>query len=89
MVAEQPRSTKELAELLRLSDSAVSRHLRILAGAGVVEGERDGYFVLYRLKPDRIGQLGGALRRTLGLAQTGGTSMLTLPVNVAREREMA
>jgi DNA-binding transcriptional ArsR family regulator len=89
MVAEQPRSTKELAELLRLSDSAVSRHLRILAGAGVVEGERDGYFVLYRLKPDRIGQLGGALRRTLGLAQTAGTSMLSLPVNVAREREMA
>lgn len=84
MVAEQPRSTKELAELLRLSDSAVSRHLHILAGAGVVEGERDGYFVLYRLKADRIGQLGGALRRTLGLAQAPGGDMPRLPVTVAR-----
>lgn len=84
MIAEQPRSTKELAELLRLSDSAVSRHLRILATAGVVEGERDGYFVLYRLKPDRIGQLGGALRRTLGLVHAPGVEMPRLPVTVAR-----
>ncbi|HEX9765431.1 MAG TPA: DUF5937 family protein [Nitriliruptorales bacterium] len=84
MVAEQPRSTKELAELLRLSDSAVSRHLRVLAGAGVVEGKRDGYFVLYRLKPDRIGQLGGALRRTLGLAHAPSGDMPHLPVTVAR-----
>ena len=86
LVAEQPRSTKELAELLRLSDSAVSRHLRILAGAGVVEGERDGYFVLYRLLPDRIGQLGGALRRTLGLRQTpsGSGDLPRMPVTVAR-----
>lgn len=85
MVAEQPRSTKELAELLRLSDSAVSRHLQVLAGAGVVEGQRDGYFVLYRLKPDRIGQLGGALRRTLGLVQAGAATLPPLPVSVARE----
>jgi hypothetical protein len=42
--------------------------------------------VLYRLRPERIGQLGGALRRTLGLAHaaTGGVPALpvipTLPV---------
>jgi DNA-binding transcriptional ArsR family regulator len=80
MVAEQPRSTKELAELLRLSDSAVSRHLKILDAAGVVTGRRDGYFVLYRLRPERIGQLGGALRRTLGLVHAGG-GVPALPVS--------
>jgi DNA-binding transcriptional ArsR family regulator len=80
MVAEQPRSTKELAELLRLSDSAVSRHLKILDAAGVVTGERDGYFVLYRLRPERIGQLGGALRRTLGLAHGRSGNVPALPV---------
>ncbi len=87
LVAEQPRSTKELAALLSLSESAVSRHLKILAGSGVVDGERDGYFVLYRLVPDRIGALGGALRRTLGLAQANTGQVPKLPVSVARSDE--
>lgn len=84
MVAEQPRSTKELAELLQLSDSAVSRHLKILDSAGLVAGERDGYFVLYRLRPQRIGELGGALRRTLGLTQAAGGEVAPLPVSRSR-----
>jgi DNA-binding transcriptional ArsR family regulator len=84
MVAEQPRSTKELAQLLALSDSAVSRHLKTLQAAGLVKGTRDGYFVLYRLRPDRIGQLGGALRHTLGLATAGGAAVPALPVTVPR-----
>lgn len=87
MVAEQPRSTKELAALLKLSDSAVSRHLKILAGAGVVAGARDGYFVLYQLQPDRIGQLGGALRRTLGLARGTSGPVPALPVTVPRHTD--
>jgi DNA-binding transcriptional ArsR family regulator len=93
MVAEQPRSTKELAELLRLSDSAVSRHLKILDAAGIVTGRRDGYFVLYRLRPGRIGELGGALRRTLGLAHARAGGVPALPVTptlpVARRRDGA
>jgi DNA-binding transcriptional ArsR family regulator len=84
LVAEQPRSTKELAALLSLSESAVSRHLKLLASAGVVTSERDGYFVLYRLVPERIGALGGALRRTLGLAQAATGRVPALPVALAR-----
>lgn len=84
MVAEQPRSTKELAELLRLSDSAVSRHLKVLDGAGLVEGHRDGYYVLYRLRPERIAQLGGALRRTLGLTPAAPAQVPALPVQLLR-----
>lgn len=84
MVAEQPRSTRELAELLQLSDSAVSRHLKILDAAGVVAGERDGYFVLYQLRPERISRLGGALRRTLGLAQAPPGAVPALPVTLSR-----
>lgn len=88
LVAEQPRSTKELATLLSLSESAVSRHLKILAGSGVVDGTRDGYFVLYRLVPERIGALGGALRRTLGLAQSTTEGRVPpLPVSVARSEQ--
>lgn len=84
LVAEEPRSTKELATLLSLSESAVSRHLKTLAGAGVVDSQRDGYFVLYRLVPERIGALGGALRRTLGLAHAPTGATPALPVSVSR-----
>jgi DNA-binding transcriptional ArsR family regulator len=85
LIAEQPRSTTELAALLRLSDSAVSRHLKILEAAELVSKARDGYFVLYRLRPERIGQLGSALRRTLGLAHGGAEDVPALPVTIAGE----
>lgn len=85
LVAEQPRSTTELAELLSLSESSVSRHLKTLSGAGVLEAERDGYYVLYRLVPDRIGALGGALRRTLGLLPSPTTGPRQ-PLDVVNQR---
>lgn len=53
LVAEQPRSTRELSDLLGLSEAGVSKHLHRLADAGLVHGERRGYYVLYRLLPDR------------------------------------
>ncbi|MTV27439.1 winged helix-turn-helix transcriptional regulator [Nitriliruptoraceae bacterium ZYF776] len=84
LVAEQPRSTKELAQLLRLSESAVSRHLKLLDAAGVVSKARDGYFVLYQLRVERLGELGGALRRTLGLAPSSAGPVPALPVAPTR-----
>ena len=53
LVASRPRSTRELAQLLELSEAAVSKHLRRLADAHLVRGERQGYYVLYRLIPER------------------------------------
>ena len=86
LVAEDPRSTKELAQLLSLSDSAVSRHLKILEAAGIVAGRRDGYFVLYRLVPERLDVLGRALRGTLGLVGAASGDLPALPVAMARTR---
>ncbi len=84
LVAEDPRSTKELAALLSLSDSAISRHLKILEAAGIVAGQRDGYFVLYRLVPERLDILARALRATLGLTQAASGDVPALPVTVPR-----
>ena len=53
LVASRPRSTRELAQLLELSEAAVSKHLHRLADAQLVRGERHGYYVLYRLLPER------------------------------------
>ncbi len=54
LIAEQPRSTQELAPLVGLSEAALSKHLRLLAEAGVLEAHRTGYYVLYHLVPEQI-----------------------------------
>lgn len=47
-------STVELAERFGMSPPAVSRHLSILQAAGLVNGEREGQRVLYRLNRDAL-----------------------------------
>jgi ArsR family transcriptional regulator, zinc-responsive transcriptional repressor len=46
---ESQRCVHELVDALKVPQPLVSQHLRILKGAGVVEGERSGREVLYRL----------------------------------------
>jgi DNA-binding transcriptional ArsR family regulator len=62
LVAERPRSTQELAPLLRLSDSAVSKHLRQLSDAHILSSTREGYYVLYRLDHERLDSIASTLR---------------------------
>ena len=84
-VSELPRSTKELAALLSLSDSAISRHLQILDAAGLVTSRRDGYFVLYSLEPERLDVLGRSLRDALGITSSVPGGVPALPVSVSRQ----
>ena len=55
-----------LAHKLGITQSAVSQHLRVLRQAGLVRGERHGYFVHYRANEKtlaRWGELTAALLR--------------------------
>ena len=54
LIADRPRSTQELAPLVGLSEAALSKHLRLLAEAGVLQAQRTGYYVLYHLEPEQI-----------------------------------
>jgi DNA-binding transcriptional ArsR family regulator len=47
-------STAELAERFGMSAPAASRHLAVLARAGLVTSEREGQRVLYRLRRDAL-----------------------------------
>jgi biotin operon repressor len=47
MLAERERTGQELAPLLGVTQSALSRHLRKLHEAGLLTARRDGYYVLY------------------------------------------
>jgi DNA-binding transcriptional ArsR family regulator len=58
-IALRPRSTQELAPLVGLSEAGTSKHLRLLAAAGVVETRREGYYVVYSLVPEQLDTLAG------------------------------
>lgn len=60
-LAAQSRSTQELATLLGLSPSVVSRHLQQLTQAGITTTRREGYYVLYCLDPTRLAEITTAL----------------------------
>jgi DNA-binding transcriptional ArsR family regulator len=66
LIAERPRSTQELAPLVGISEAGLSKHLRQLSDAGLLESRREGYYVLYSLVPERIEPLSESIRRFLG-----------------------
>jgi len=55
-----------LAHKVGVTQSAVSQHLRVLRQAGLVRGERRGYFVHYSLDQERLEQYKARLLETLG-----------------------
>ena len=44
----------EIASRFDMSKAAVSQHLSVLQNAGLVESEKRGQFVYYRLRPDNL-----------------------------------
>lgn len=49
-------SVAEIAEAIRLSVKATSKHLGVLAGADVVERDQRSLFAFYRIAPSALGQ---------------------------------
>lgn len=51
---KEPMSVNALADALKTTQSAVSQHLRVLKGAGLVKNERRGYWIYYSLNRDAL-----------------------------------
>ncbi|HWQ02181.1 MAG TPA: DUF5937 family protein [Gaiellaceae bacterium] len=66
LVAEGPRSTEELAPLVGLSESGLSKHLKALTDAGLLSTRRQGWYVLYALEREHLEQLGPELLGYVG-----------------------
>jgi ArsR family transcriptional regulator len=64
-LADGPREVGRLADELGLSQPNVSQHLAVLRAAGVVEAERDGREVRYRLADPDVMVACGVMRRVL------------------------
>jgi DNA-binding transcriptional ArsR family regulator len=56
-LADRPRSVRELADQLPVSRPAVSQHLKVLKGAGLVAERTSGTRRIYRLNPDGVAAL--------------------------------
>ncbi len=54
LLHEKPRYVTELAELLNVPQPTVSRHLAILLERHIVEKERSGAAMMYRLADERM-----------------------------------
>jgi ArsR family transcriptional regulator, arsenate/arsenite/antimonite-responsive transcriptional repressor len=52
--AHGPLPVKEIAETLGMTSPAVSQHLKILKGVGLVEAHRRGYWVPYALNTEAL-----------------------------------
>lgn len=52
LLKKEPMSVNAIARELGITQSAVSQHLRVLKGAGLVKDERRGYWIYYSLNRD-------------------------------------
>ena len=53
-----PVGANEMSEILGITPSAVSQHLRILKHAGLVRNERKGYWIPYEIDPVALAKCG-------------------------------
>ncbi|MEW6108899.1 MAG: metalloregulator ArsR/SmtB family transcription factor [Nitrospirota bacterium] len=69
---KEPMSVNALAGALGITQSAVSQHLRILKGAGLVKDERQGYWIYYSLNRDALEKCRQRLNRICTCGCLGG-----------------
>ena len=53
-LSEAELTTSDLAQRFEMTAPAISRHLSVLENAGLVQSERTGQFVYYRLNRDSL-----------------------------------
>ncbi len=63
LLCQGPRTVEVLADLAALSVANASQHLRILRAARLVDSQRQGTFVEYRVVDDRVGRFFLSLRQ--------------------------
>lgn len=73
VLSEQPHNVTDLVKALELSQSLVSRHLKVLRERGMVNAERQGPTIIYSLADRRVVQALDLMREMLAeqLARQG------------------
>ena len=66
LLNERTRNVGELTDEMRIPQSSVSRHLRVLRERGLVRAERQGTTIWYALAQPELANVIEILRRILG-----------------------
>ena len=72
-----------LAHRLNISESAVSKHLRVLKEAGLLSGERRGYHMHYSIERERLRALAWeleAMADTIRSGEDAAAGLVLLPM---------
>lgn len=72
LLKERTLCVNALAERLKITQGAVSQHLRVMRDAGVVVDERRGYYVHYRLNKQTLATWRQEVDALLGPADGAG-----------------
>lgn len=85
-LAEGPATAGELAALLPIARPGVSRHLRVLREAGLVEVRHDAQRRVYSLRPEPLSEINDWLSRYLTLWEQRLDALHTEIARGKRER---
>lgn len=66
LLAGRPRSTREVAGLVGLTEAGISKHVKLLQEAGWLAPERRGHYVYYHLVRESGGRLARGLEQLFG-----------------------
>lgn len=81
-----PLGANEMSEMLGITPSAVSQHLKILKHAGLVRNERKGYWIPYEINPGALEKCGDFLSSVCTCGCKGTGKFREIEVNEAEDK---
>ncbi len=88
LLSDGPRSASDLGAGFDISAPAISRHLKVLLGGGIVEVESHGRQRVYSLRGDAIARLARELTSLVG-DSAGAAPAASSPRHISSPRAMA
>jgi DNA-binding transcriptional ArsR family regulator len=81
-----PLGVNKMSELLGITPSAVSQHLKVLKHAGLVRNERKGYWIPYEVDPVALGECRELLSGVCTCGCEGTGQIREAELNRAKDR---
>jgi len=81
-----PLGVNEMSEIVGISPSAVSQHLKVLRHAGLVRNERKGYWIPYDIDPAAMERCGELLSRVCTCGCKGTRRTREAELNSAKDK---
>jgi DNA-binding transcriptional ArsR family regulator len=81
-----PLGVNKMSQLLGITPSAVSQHLRVLKHAGLVRNERKGYWIPYQIDPTALEKCGELLSNVCTCGCEGAGRIREGELNKAKDK---